>query len=73
MGQDVSSFTSGIESARRLRLVTRRPLFQLRAQQSCWACGHQLGEHIGFPDAALAKQLSRIHGGCFDCETCADE
>jgi len=56
-----------------LRLVPRQPLFPLHAQQNCRACGHQVGEHVGFPDAALAKQLSRIHGGCLDCETCADE
>jgi hypothetical protein len=61
------------QSSTALRLVAPMPLFQLHARQSCRACGHQMGEHVGFPDAELAKQLSRIHGGCLDCETCADE
>jgi len=62
------------QSAPALRLVPRhQPIFQLRAQQNCRACGHEVGEHVGFPDPALAKQLSLIHGGCLDCETCADE
>jgi len=61
------------QSATALRLATRQPLFPLRAQQKCRSCGHQVGEHVGFPDAKLAEQLSRIHGGCLDCETCADE
>jgi hypothetical protein len=56
-----------------LRSVTRQPLFSRRAQQDCRACGHQAGQHAGFPDPALAEQLGRIHGGCLDCETCADE
>jgi hypothetical protein len=61
------------QSATALRLATRQPLFQLHAQRKCRSCGHQVGEHVGMPDAALAEQLSRIHGGCLDCETCADE
>jgi hypothetical protein len=32
-----------------------------------------VGEHVGFPDAALAEQLSLIHGGCLDCESCGNE
>jgi hypothetical protein len=32
-----------------------------------------VGEHVGFPDAALAEQLGLIHGGCLDCESCGDE
>jgi hypothetical protein len=56
-----------------LRFVPRQPLFQLRAQQNCGSCGHHVGEHVGFPDPVLAKQLSLIHGGCLDCEICADE
>jgi hypothetical protein len=32
-----------------------------------------VGEHVGFPDAALAEKLSLIHGGCLDCESCGDE
>jgi hypothetical protein len=61
------------QSVTALRFVPRQPLFQLRAQQNCRSCGHRVGEHVGFPDAALAKELSLIHGGCLDCETCADE
>jgi hypothetical protein len=61
------------QSATALRLVPRQPIFQLRAQQDCGSCGHQVGEHVGFPDPALAQQLSLIHGGCLDCEICADE
>jgi hypothetical protein len=56
-----------------LRLTPRKPLFPVRARQKCRTCGHQAAEHVGFPDAALAEQLSRIHGGCLDCESCADE
>jgi hypothetical protein len=56
-----------------LRLAPRQPLFPVRAQQKCRACGHQTAEHVGFPDTALAEQLGLIHGGCLDCESCADE
>jgi hypothetical protein len=56
-----------------LRLAPRQPLFPLRAQRKCRSCGHRTGEHVGFPDAALAEQLSLIHGGCLDCESCGDE
>jgi len=56
-----------------LRPSIRQPLFPRRAQQKCRSCGHQVGEHVGFPDAALAEQLSLIHGGCLDCESCGDE
>lgn len=61
------------QSSAALRRVAPMALFQLRAQQKCRACGHRVGEHVGFPDAELAKQLARIHGGCLDCESCADE
>jgi hypothetical protein len=61
------------QSTTALRFVPRQPLFPVHARQNCRACGHQVGEHVGFPDAALAQELSRIHGGCLDCETCADE
>jgi hypothetical protein len=61
------------QSATALRLITTRPpLFQLRPQR-CRSCGHQAGEHAGFSDAALAEQLSQIHGGCIDCQSCGDE
>jgi hypothetical protein len=55
------------------RPVVRQPLFPRRAAQKCRSCGHQTGEHVGFADAAVAEQLSLIHGGCLDCESCADE
>jgi len=61
------------QSATALRLVPRQPLFALRAQQNCRSCGHQGGEHVGFHDTTLAQQLSLIHGGCLDCESCTDE
>jgi hypothetical protein len=61
------------QSSTALRLTAPLPLFQLRSPRSCRACGHRLGEHAGLPDTELARQLSRIHGGCLDCETCADE
>jgi hypothetical protein len=50
-----------------------KPVFQARAQRRCRECGHRSAEHVGFPDPALAEQLSLIHGGCLDCESCADE
>ncbi|HTQ23412.1 MAG TPA: hypothetical protein VMI09_01870 [Candidatus Binataceae bacterium] len=56
-----------------LLTIDRQPLFPRRARQKCRSCGHQSIEHIGFPDAAVAEQLSLIHGGCLDCESCADE
>jgi len=56
-----------------LLTVNRQPLFPRRARQKCRSCGHRSIEHIGFPDAAIAEQLSVIHGGCLDCESCADE
>jgi hypothetical protein len=61
------------QSSTAVRLAASLPLFQFRSPQSCRTCGHRLGEHIGLPDTALTRQLSRIHGGCLDCETCADE
>jgi hypothetical protein len=67
MNQSASAFRTA------LRLAPRQPLFPARARQKCRACGHQTAEHVGFPDAALAEQLSLIHGGCLDCESCADE
>jgi hypothetical protein len=56
-----------------LLTVNRQPLFPRRARQKCRSCGHQSIEHVGFSDAAVAEQLSLIHGGCLDCESCADE
>jgi hypothetical protein len=56
-----------------VRPVTRQPLFQRSAQQKCRSCGHHAGVHVGLPDPAVAEQLSLIHGGCLDCETCGDE
>jgi hypothetical protein len=53
--------------------VNGQPLFPRRARQKCRSCGHQSIEHVGFPDPAVAEQLSLIHGGCLDCESCADE
>jgi hypothetical protein len=53
--------------------LVRQPLFPRRAAQKCRSCGHQTGEHVGFADTAIAEQLSLIHGGCLDCESCADE
>jgi hypothetical protein len=64
---------SAIPLGTALRLVSRQPLFPVRAQQKCRTCGHRTAEHVGFPDTALAEQLSLIHGGCLDCESCADE
>ncbi len=61
------------QSTATLRLATQRPLFPVRSQQKCRSCGHRVGEHVGFPDAALAEQLGLIHGGCLDCESCGDE
>jgi hypothetical protein len=61
------------QSSTVVRLAAPPPLFQVRSLQSCRECGHRLGEHVGLPDTALARQLSRIHGGCLDCETCGDE
>jgi hypothetical protein len=67
MTQPVTAFRTA------LRPATRQPLFLVRGQQKCRSCGHQVGEHVGFPDAAIAEQLSLIHGGCLDCESCGDE
>jgi hypothetical protein len=67
MNQSINAFRTA------LRPTTRQPLFPMRAQRKCRACGHQVGEHVGFPDAALAEQLSLIHGGCLDCESCGNE
>ena len=53
--------------------VNRQPLFVRHARRKCRSCGHPSLEHVGFPDAAVAEQLSLIHGGCLDCESCADE
>jgi Pyruvate/2-oxoacid:ferredoxin oxidoreductase delta subunit len=50
-----------------------KPVFQAHAQRRCRECGHQSAEHVGIPDPALAQQLSLIHSGCLDCESCADE
>jgi hypothetical protein len=55
------------------RFSARQPIFPVHAQRRCRECGHRTAEHVGFPDQALAEQLSLIHGGCLDCESCADE
>jgi hypothetical protein len=67
MNQSVNAFRTA------LRPAIRQPLFPVRARQKCRSCGHQVAEHVGFPDTALAEQLSLIHGGCLDCESCGNE
>jgi hypothetical protein len=61
------------QSAAALRLPLRQPMFPVQARRKCPTCGHRAVEHVGFPDAMLAEQLALIHGGCLDCESCADE
>lgn len=52
-------------------VAAARPLY--RSSHKCRGCGHPSDIHVGFADPELARQLSRIHGGCLDCEICADE
>jgi hypothetical protein len=56
-----------------LRLAPRQPLFAHRARHKCRSCGHRMVEHVGLADPAVAEQMSLIHGGCLDCESCGDE
>jgi hypothetical protein len=55
------------------RLTQPSRLYHRHSTQKCRSCGHPPDLHVGFADPELAKQLSRIHGGCLDCEICADE
>jgi hypothetical protein len=71
MNQSVNASRTAFRTA--LRPAFRQPLFPVRARQKCHSCGHQVGEHVGFHDTALAEQLSLIHGGCLDCESCGNE
>jgi len=71
MNQSVNASRIAFRTA--LRPAFRQPLFPVHARQKCRSCGHQVGEHVGFPDTALAEQLSLIHGGCLDCESCGNE
>ncbi|HZO80804.1 MAG TPA: hypothetical protein VFB33_03845 [Candidatus Binataceae bacterium] len=60
-------------AAPQLSAVAAAPVRLFRALLKCRACGHPSDLHVGFADPELARQLSRIHGGCLDCEICADE
>jgi len=71
MNQSVNASRIAFRTA--VRPAFRQPLFPVHARQKCRSCGHQAGEHVGFPDTALAEQLSLIHGGCLDCESCGNE